>query len=52
MTNKNIDDRVGITTIEAMYREVKRNGKPYFNELTVTYTLKNKLEKVCHKIPC
>ncbi|PKH50965.1 hypothetical protein CXF68_09835 [Tenacibaculum sp. Bg11-29] len=39
ITSKNIGDRIGVATTEAIYKEFKRNGKPYFNRLIVTYTL-------------
>lgn len=37
--SKSVGNKIGVATTEAIYREVNRNGKPYFNRLTVTYTL-------------
>lgn len=37
--SKNVGERIGVATTETMYREPERNGKPYFNRMTVTYTL-------------
>lgn len=39
ITSKSVGDKIGVATTEAMYREPNRNGKPYFNRMTVTYTL-------------
>lgn len=35
----NIGDRIGVATTEILYEEPKRNGKPYFNRMIVSYTL-------------
>lgn len=37
--SKNVGNKIGIATTEAMYREPERNGKPYFSRMTVTYSL-------------
>ena len=37
--NAKVGDRIGIATVDAMYKEPNRNGKPYFNNLMVSYTL-------------
>lgn len=34
-----IGDKIGVATIEALYQEPERNGKPYFNRMIVSYTL-------------
>lgn len=34
-----ISDKIGVATIEALYQETERNGKPYFNRMIVSYTL-------------
>lgn len=40
ITQSVIGDRVGIAIVDVMYREPARNGKPYFNHMTVSYGLK------------
>lgn len=39
ITSKNVGEKIGIATTEATYKEPERNGKPYFNRMTVTYAL-------------
>lgn len=34
-------DQLAAATVEVMYREPDRNGKPYFNRMMVSYVLKN-----------
>ena len=34
-----IGNRIGVATTEFLYEEPERNGKPYFNQLIVSYTL-------------
>lgn len=31
-----VSDKLGITIVEAIYRESERNGKPYFNRMIVS----------------
>ncbi|WP_378187559.1 hypothetical protein ACE939_04345 [Aquimarina sp. W85] len=38
----NIGIRIGAATTEFLCQEPERNGKPYFNRLTVSYTLEKK----------
>lgn len=37
-----VGNRIGVATTEFLYKEPERNGKPYFNRLSVTYTLEKK----------
>lgn len=37
--NHTVDNNLGIATTEILYKEPNRNGKPYFNRMTVTYAL-------------
>ena len=39
ITSINVGNNIGVATTEAMYKELERNGKPYFNRLIVTYVL-------------
>ncbi len=34
-----VGDRLGTATVEAVYREDERDGKPYFNRMYITYAL-------------
>nr|WP_321221894.1 nuclear transport factor 2 family protein [uncultured Psychroserpens sp.] len=34
-----VGDKIAVATTEILYEEPERNGLPYFNRLTVTYTL-------------
>ena len=36
-----VGSKIGVATIESMYKEPERNGKPYFNKMHVSYTLEN-----------
>jgi ketosteroid isomerase-like protein len=38
--NTEVDRKIGTATTEIVYREPERNGKPYFNRMAVSYTLK------------
>jgi hypothetical protein len=38
--NSDIGIDLGVATVESMYKEKERNGRPYFNRMAVTYTLK------------
>lgn len=38
--NVEVGSRVGMVIVEAMYREPERDGKPYFNRMTVSYVLR------------
>lgn len=37
--NTEIGEIYGIAIVEIVYREPERNGKPYFNRMTISYTL-------------
>ena len=39
ITHSIIGDRVGIAIVDVMYREPERDGKPYFNHMTLSYGL-------------
>ncbi len=41
----NIEQKMGIALVEVMYKEPERNGKPYFNKMSVSYALKKINEK-------
>ena len=36
----NISEDMGIALVEVLYKEPDRNGKPYFNRMSVSYALK------------
>jgi predicted metal-dependent hydrolase len=36
----NVGEIMGIALVEAFYKEPERNGKPYFNKMSVSYALK------------
>lgn len=36
----NIEEKMGIALVEVLYKEPARNGKPYFNKMSVSYALK------------
>ncbi|MBK8968470.1 MAG: nuclear transport factor 2 family protein [Saprospiraceae bacterium] len=38
--NAEVGPEIGAATTEIMYREPNRNGKPFFNRMAVSYTLK------------
>lgn len=38
--NVEIEDKMGIAIVEALYKEPERDGKPYFNRMIVSYTLR------------
>ncbi|MCB0496931.1 MAG: nuclear transport factor 2 family protein [Cyclobacteriaceae bacterium] len=37
--NSKVDGNLGIATVEILYKEPDRNGKPYFNRMAVGYVL-------------
>ena len=39
IVSTDIGDKIGVATTEIVYREPERNGKPYFNRMSVSYTL-------------
>jgi len=41
----NIEEKMGIALVEVMYKEPERNGRPYFNKMSVSYALKKIDEK-------
>ena len=41
----NIEEKMGIALVEVLYKEPERNGKPYFNKMSVSYALKKILGK-------
>ena len=40
LLNTEIGEKIGMAITEIVYREPDRNGKPYFNRMTVSYVLK------------
>ncbi len=38
--NIEVGERVGMAIVESMYREPERDGKPYFNRMTISYVLR------------
>jgi ketosteroid isomerase-like protein len=38
--SKDVGEQLGVATVEILYQEPERNGKPYFNRMNVSYTLK------------
>lgn len=39
IVNTDIGQRLGLATVEIIYREAERNGEPYFNRMTISYAL-------------
>lgn len=36
---QNVGNKIGYAIVNAMYKEPERNGKPYFNNMLITYVL-------------